>query len=140
MRKVKLTEVATFERSSGKIYPAGSTTLQISATKGQTHFLDTDQNVEQKFAVIIPKEGIEPKYLFYSIEQAIPEFLAKYQTGLNLQVSELNHLQLIIDSNTSHQKEQVEQMELLEKSIRLTESELEQLKDFKQTCLVDLFV
>lgn len=140
MRTVKLIDVATFERSSGKVYPAGSILLQISATKGQLHFLDTDQSVEQHYAVISPKQGIEPKYLFYALENFMPEFLSRYQTGLNIQVGVLNHLQISIEADLARQKEWVQQMELVERTMRLSESELFQLKEFKQTLLSDLFV
>lgn len=135
-----MTDVATFERSTGGVYPAGSIITQISATKGQTYFLASEQMVEKHYAVILPRDVVEPKYLYYSILEGLPEFLAKNQTGLNLQMGALNDLVVKVDFDLDRQQEQVSQLELFEKAIELAELELVQMRDFKASCLGKMFV
>ena len=59
----KLEDVAEFERAKqGHIYPRGTSTIQISATRGQVNFLFVDRAVHAKEVAIIPQAGINQKY------------------------------------------------------------------------------
>ena len=53
---VKLEDVAEYARAKqGKIYPAGKSTLQISATRGGIGFLSEPGYVHTKNVAIIPQ-------------------------------------------------------------------------------------
>lgn len=82
----KLPDIASWERAKkNKIYPAGCTCLQVSATKGQLVYLYEDQPVESKYAVIIPdRTKVDPFFFYRLLQQEMPEFLSKEQTGLNI--------------------------------------------------------
>lgn len=55
-RKVKLYDVASFERSKkDKVYPEGCTLIQVSATRGQMEYMKEPGTVEPKNGVIEPK-------------------------------------------------------------------------------------
>lgn len=90
---VRLLDVADLERAAaGKAYPAGSTTVQISATRGQTHFLEEDTEVEPHYVVITPKVECDPFYLHQVIDKEMPSFCRRHQNGLNIVPSEFKHL------------------------------------------------
>ncbi|NVO88934.1 restriction endonuclease subunit S [Lactobacillus rhamnosus] len=88
--RVKLIDVADFERAKkGHIYPSGSSTFQISATRGQIGYLDHPQTVKSKDAVITPAAGINGRYFNLILQKNVDEFMHKYATGLNVQLDEL---------------------------------------------------
>lgn len=61
--EVKLEDVAEYARAKkGWIYPAGTSTIQISATRGQIGYLDKPSEVHTKDVAIIPQAGINPRY------------------------------------------------------------------------------
>lgn len=114
MRTKNILEVATIERAkSGKIYPAGTTLVQISAAKGDLLLLEEAGTVEGKYAVVISKGDILPDYLHYSIQHFYPEFFHKWRTGLNLQVSNLERLEISYDDDKTVQQEFVDKMKVV---------------------------
>lgn len=126
---VKLYDVAGFERSKKeKVYPAGSILIQISATKGQMDILRTEQTVEDRYGVIMPKITVIPAYLYYVLEMVMPDFLKRYQTGLNINPEVFKHLGFYIHPNIEIQKIVVRIMEYIQKSI---ENSIEQVGSFK---------
>lgn len=61
--EVKLEDVAEYARAKkGKVYPAGTSTIQISATRGQVGYLNRSREVHSKDVAIIPQAGINPRY------------------------------------------------------------------------------
>lgn len=84
--EVKLEDVAEYARAKkGKVYPAGTSTIQISATRGQIGYLDKLSEVETKYVAIIPQAGINPKYFNIVMQKNVEEFIYKYGSGLNIQ-------------------------------------------------------
>ncbi|THA21321.1 hypothetical protein E5361_06300 [Histophilus somni] len=71
-----LTEVAEIEPrpSKDKIYPIGTIIIQTSATRGAVLYLRKESKIEDKYAVISPKEQIQSFYLFSIIEKYFPKF------------------------------------------------------------------
>lgn len=83
---VNLLDLVHIERAKkDKIYPAGSILIQLSATRGQTFYLDKDSKVESKYGVIQVKDDcINSKYLYYVFSDNIGQFLQVYQTDINI--------------------------------------------------------
>ena len=50
---MKLGDIAEWERAKkGFVYPAGCTIIQVSATKGEVHYLTKKSEVEPKYVVV----------------------------------------------------------------------------------------
>ena len=95
--RVKLVDVADFERArKGHVYPAGTSTLQISATRGQIGYLERPGTIKSKDAAIIPVAGINPRYFNLIMQRNIDEFMYKYATGLNIQEKEIGNFPIEI--------------------------------------------
>ena len=67
---VKLEDIAEFGRAKqGHIYPAGTSWIQISATRGQLGYLTHPSQIHTKNVAIIPQGGLS---LFIFIFQCKP--------------------------------------------------------------------
>lgn len=138
MSRKKITEIAEVERAvKGKIYPAGCTLIALSATKPEPEYKPAGGEIDTRYAVIIP-EKIEPEYLFEAVKWALPEFLYKHRTGINLQFSELKHLKVTVVSK-ENQLVWVSAIKRLNDQINETEQEIEVLKDMKKFYLDGMF-
>lgn len=138
MSRKKITEVAEVERAvKGKIYPAGCTLIALSATKPEPEYAPDSGEIDTRYAVIMPQK-IEPEYLFEAVKWALPEFLYKHRTGINLQFSELKHLKITVVSR-ENQKAWVSAIKKLNDQIDETEQEIEVLKDMKKFYLDGMF-
>jgi type I restriction enzyme M protein len=137
--EVNLTDIADIERSKkGKIYPAGCTLIQVSATRGQMQLLEKEGAVESKFAVIMPKD-INKEYLFEVLTMTMPSFLARYQTGLNIKPEIFNFLKLQIHRDRKIQQFVVDVMRQMSNSINRVEREVEDFKNIKKYHLDGMF-
>lgn len=139
---VKLADVATWERSKkNKIYPAGSVTLQVSATKGQLAYLEEAQEVPARYAVIMLKDGIQimPKYFYMALQSLMPDFLRRVQTGLNIVPSVLEEFELKYHESMEEQEKFIAEYEYYGKYEKSIEKQIEELKDLKQTLLAFCF-
>ena len=141
-RTVRLLDVAEVEQvKAGKTYPAGSILIQVSATKGQMRFLSEPREVEAKYAVIEPKgDAVSPDYLFWALGIAMPPFLARYQTTMNIQMGVFKHLCLEIHNERETQDEIVSLFSMVDKRINDEEETISRLKDFKKWHLDTMFV
>lgn len=140
VRNVKLSDVADYERvKKGKIYPAGTILFQLSATKGQLGYMETEGEAKTKDAALIARDSINTRYLFYAIRDKIPRFMAQYQTGLNLQLSALDYFTLDLEMNPDLQKQQAEAVLRLDKRMELQKSRIEGMKTVKKWLLQNSF-
>ena len=139
-KNLKLENVAKWERSKkDKVYPAGSTLIQISATTGNTEYLTKPSEVESKYAVITANEGINARYLNIVINKNIDHFISKYRSGLNIQIDDLKHLDVQIH-NKETQRALVTYIERIEEDM-YKELKLESIyTDFKKRFQEDMFI
>ena len=137
---VKLTDIASIERAvKGKIYPAGSIKIQLSATKGTVEFQDKEGEIESKYAVVQPKTNINKRYLFTSIEKSFPKFYHKFITDINLQIESLNFLQVCIHNSLETQEYIANVAELNEKEILKEQLIIENYKNLKKNFISNMF-
>ena len=137
--EVNLTDIADIERSKKeKIYSAGCMLIQVSATRGQMQLLEKEGTVESKFAVIMPKD-INKEYLFYVLTMVMPGFLARYQTGLNINPEIFNFLKLQIHKDKNMQQFVVDVMRQMSNVIGRVEREVEDFKNIKKYHLNGMF-
>lgn len=132
---VKLEDVAEFGRAKeGFIYPRGTSTLQISATKGQIGYLDERREVHTKEVAIIPQAGINPRYFNIILQKNIEVFLHKYKTGLNIQEKEVGNFPIELH-NPETQEAVVKMFDYLEAEEAQIQAEINVLETMKNTML-----
>lgn len=134
-KQVKLGEIADFERAkNGNVYPAGTSTLQISATRGQIGYLEHAGTIESKYAAIIPMAGLNPRYLNIILKKNIDEFMCKYMAGLNIPLNDLRHFPVEI-CNHETQEAVARVVMLIDEKKAGAEHELAYLLELKQALL-----
>ena len=138
---ISLMDVCEFERSrKGKVYKAGTITIQVSATRGQMSFMESDGNVEPKDgAFTVTDKGIYPKYLYYVMRLAMPHFLERFQTGLNINPEIFKMMRLKVHTDQSTQKTIVNILDRFEMLDSAKEQATERLKDVKKYHLENMF-
>lgn len=140
MRTRNIPELARYERArSGKRYRKGATLIQVSATKGDILQLEEDGLVESKYVVVESKGKILPDYLFFAIKHAFPPFFHKWRTGLNLQVSNIEKLEICYDDDLDIQKQFVQEIKAILKLKKAYEEEIKAYEDIKKDMFTIFF-
>lgn len=135
----KLLDLVDIERAKkGKIYPADCVLVQVSATKGQLVYLAEPSEVESMYAVMQPKQ-VYGNYLYHILTEAMPGFLEKYQTGLNIQPDIFKNMQIEIHEDIEDQKAFARILNGLDESARLEQLIIDSLKEFKRVQLDKMF-
>ncbi|MCQ2569380.1 MAG: restriction endonuclease subunit S [Limosilactobacillus sp.] len=137
---VLLEDIAEFERAKkGKVYPKGTSTFQISATRGQIGYLETAREVKSKDVAIFPCSGINPRYFNIVLRKNVDEFLYKYLNGLNVKEKDVGKF-LIQIQDTEAQEAVVFAFNLLDQEQQRAQVELNNLKNFKQNMLNKMMI
>lgn len=139
-KKVKLLDIASIERASNKEYCPGVTVVQVSATSGQVEYVDETKTIESRYVVLKPCDKFDTKYFYYAVKNSASEFFYKFQTGLNMKVEYFKHMELYIEDDIDIQKEQVRNMEKIKHATLLSEQEINEVKEFKNTMLSKMFL
>ncbi len=141
-KKVKLLDLVQIERAKkDKIYNKGNIIIQVSASKGQIFYLDQDTTVESKYIVLTCKDNkiTNTKYLYYVISDLLPEFLAKYQTDINIQLEVFKYMELVIHDDMKTQEHITKIFDKIDEDIKKEEELLKQYQDFKKYHLDKMF-
>lgn len=139
-KDIYLLDIADMERvEKNKIYNKGNIIIQISATKGQIFYLEENQKVENKYIILKPKR-INNKYLYYILQNELPNFLKKYQTDLNIQPESFKFLKLKIHTDLATQKHIAQILTTLDEEIKENEQLLNKYQNFKKYHLEKMFV
>lgn len=137
---MKLGDVAEWERAKkGFVYPAGCTIIQISATKGQVHYLTSKSEVGPQYVVVLPVSNIHSRYMNIIIQKNIEEFCSKYQTGLNIVADEIGKIKLQLHDYET-QLAVVKVFEYIESKETEINHEINALKDLKLESLSKMFI
>lgn len=136
---VNLLDIATIERSKkNKTYKKGSILIQLSATKGQMIYLDDDTKVDSKYGVFeVNKDKVEPRYLYYVLKMSMPDFLTRYQTGLNIKPEIFDSFKVKVHRSLEVQKIIVKILDSF--NVELEEKEIEKYKKIKEYHLDNMF-
>lgn len=137
---VKLEDVAEYGRAkNGHIYPRGSSTIQISATRGQIGFLEAPSKVKTKDVVIIPTSGINPRYFNMILHKNMDQFMNKYATGINIQEDEIGKFPIQYH-NQDTQEAVAKFMKFLSDEDQQVQDEIDGLKMLKSKLLDAMMV
>lgn len=139
-QKIRLCDATKLERAQkGKVYPEGCTLIALSATRGTVEYKAESGEIDSRWAVLIPTEGNESKYIYYSVMHSFPEFLEKYMTGINLQIENLKYLEIAVHP-IEKQKKIVRMLEAVEEEQKKEERLLKIWKKAKQYYLGKMFL
>lgn len=137
---VMLEDVAEYGRAKAHhIYPAGTSTLQISATRGQIGFLFEDSEIAAKYVAIIPSAGINPKYFNIVLHKNIDEFMHKYATGINIKESDVGKFPIQLH-NIETQNAIVKMFDFVEMQENQVQEDINNLTNLKQTLLNQMMI
>lgn len=137
----KLTDIANVERAKkGVTYPRGTIYIQVSATHGQIKMLKEDGEIETKYATIIPKDDIYPKYFKLAIERCVGEFTARFQSNINIQMDDFNFFEIDIHDDYETQLEIASLVDAFEEAEEAENELVEQLKDVKKVALAKFMI
>lgn len=140
-RRYKLTDIANVERArNGIIYPKWTTYIQVSATHGQVHQLQKAGTIETKYATIIPKIDIYMPYFKIAFERCVPEFLAKYQSTINIQMGDFSFFEIDLHADIKTQFEIVSLMKKCDEAKKAEEDIIGQLKTIKKIALSKMMI
>ena len=142
-RQVKLYDVARVERAvSGKIYPAGTGYIQVSACRRLEQFRITKEagTLEGKYAAIIPLRPVIPEYLQITLENSAEEFMRRYVgTNINIQMSAFNNFTLRWQDDLDAQRFVVDSLSAIQHGLEAEEEAIKQVQSMKQYFLEALF-
>lgn len=140
-RERNIGELCTVERAAaGKKYKAGSCYIKLSAVDdfvGQTESLG---EIDSRFAVFEPLDGIDTEYLFLTVQRSFPEFLRRYRTTINLQFDTLQHFTVQWHDDAETRRDIVEKQAAIAREIQLVEAQIEREKQAKKWYLAKMFV
>ena len=137
---VMLSKLATVERAqANKVYPDGCILIQISATKGQTIYLEKPKVVESHYAVVIPNDNIVPRYLYFAISNEIEHFMSRYMQGLNIVCEDINFMD-VHWMRKEYQYVVVALLDVIEMLIEIEIKIIELLKLMKSYFLEQMFI
>ena len=133
-------DLADFERvKKGKVYKAGTVYIQLSATDGVVRYLTEDKELETKYGVFIPNHDVCPRYLYYLLDSEMEKFLARYQSGMNINPDIFKHMQVDYYTEYKYQKELAKIIYELEHVIHMEQVMHENLLQYKQSSLSEMF-
>ena len=137
---VMLEDVAEYGQAKAHhIYPAGASTLQIAATRGQIGFLFEDSEVATKYVAIIPSAGINPRYFNIVLHKNIDEFMRKYANGINIKESEVGKFPIQLH-NIETQDAIVKMFDFVEMQENQVQQDINNLTNLKQTFLNQMMI
>lgn len=141
-----LTDIAEVRRAEkGKIYPKGTVYVQVSAcnksSKDSWMILEDPGCLEDKYACAIPNIDIDPDYFRIALEEATPEWFAKYVgTNINISMDAFKYFVVRYTENKEQQEKCVEMIRTIEKEIALILEGISVYKDIKEWYLSKMLV
>lgn len=146
MQKVNLTEIADVQRANEKnIYPVGTIYIQISACRRshleQFKMLEAPQKLENKYAVIIPKIKINPRYLKIALERAAEEFMVRFVgDSINIQIDAFKNFELEIHNDLDTQDYITNFCKSMDNSIEMETQQIKKIGEMKKYFLGKMMV
>lgn len=138
--EIKLEDIAEYGRAKeGHLYPRGTSTIQISATRGQVGYLEEAGYIKSKDVAIIPQAGINPKYFNIILNKNIAKFMNKYATSINIQEHEIGRFPIQLH-NLETQHAIVTHVNRMEEKITQEEVEIAALEKLKKSLMNQMFV
>lgn len=133
----RLSEIFDVARvNKSQEYPKDTILIQVSATNGQTLYLDKAQRVADgsKYAALTVKEPdkYDAKYLYYILDEKMPDAVKRYASGMNLQMDVLASVKIPVHNDINTQRTICRLLDFAEDQIRMEREIVDILKKHKQ--------
>lgn len=136
----KIGEIAEVYRvADGQKIPPGTSLIRLSANDGTVLYVEVEETGKTGYVAFSPWSNVLPRYLYFALQNAMPEFLAKYKSGINLKYEAVKFLKINVPT-MEQQKQIIEVLMTIEKAERTEQKEIETLKGFKEGMLEQMFV
>ncbi len=142
---VSLTDIADVDRAQkGKIYPAGTIYVQVSATPKYTdeiwHILKQAGELPGKYAVIFPKIEIIPAYLVLALTRNTAEWQARYiGDAINISMEIFKDLKVVYHPDIQAQAKILQKISIVDKAIEFESQQVKLNKEAKGFFLQNMF-
>ena len=143
-RRVSLLDIADIERAvKGKIYNSGTVYIQVSACRraGLEQFfaLKESQEVESKYAVILPKFPMVSEYLLEALNRCADEFMFKYVgSNINIQIETFKYFMIDWHDDLDTQRFIAAFSQTMDKALEQSDSERKHIENLKKYMLANL--
>lgn len=136
-----IADVCEVERAkAGKQYPAGSCFVALSATNDAVNQLRETAEIETRYAVLVPRDGVDPRYLKVVLDRAFPRFLESHRTGVNLKFDEVFSLYIEWHESEQMRAQVVKTCQIADELADLESKTISGLKELKQYGLIRMFL
>ena len=142
---VCLTDIADVDRAQkGKIYPAGTIYVQVSATPKYTdeiwNILKQSGELPGKFAVIFPKIEIIPAYLVLALTKNTAEWQTRFiGDAINISMELFKDLKVVYHPEIEVQTEVLRKISVVDKAIEFESQQVKLNKEAKSFFLQKMF-
>ena len=139
--KINIKDICTWERAKkGKIYPAGCWCVQVSATKGQTMYVSTPQEIEAEYCVFqLAADLYIPEYVYMMFEKNLRQFLRRTQTGLNIKPEIFEEYRVDLHSDIETQRIIVRTMKHIDDRSNEEQKQVDIINEMKRYHLGKMF-
>ena len=144
-RNVLLPEIAIVERAKkDKIYRAGTVYIQVSACRRanleQFCQLEEPQQIDSKYAVVLPTVPVISKYLRIALEQAAFKFMSQFVgSNINISMESFRFFSLQWHDDLEAQQFVCEMFATVEQSIKAEMQQINMIKATKKYFLGTMF-
>lgn len=136
-----LEKIADISRANNDyLYPAYTNYIELSATKGLVGMIKKDGNISNRNAIIKPKIKINPIYFNIALQNALPKFINKYLTTINLQLDVVGKMEIAYDPNMEAQENAVKTIIQIDNMIEATKKTIHDTQNFKKILLDKMLV
>lgn len=140
-RLIPITDVCCVERArDGKMYPAGTCYVTLSAAHDTVFRLTEDGTIEPRYAALVPRDMANADYIKVVLDRAFPRWLESHRTGINLKFDELASLFVEWHDDRKQRCEVVEASRRMDELMVAERRTIDGLKELKNYMLVRMFV
>ena len=137
----KLKKIADISRANNNcIYPKYTSYIELSRTRGYIGMINENGNINVRNAVIIPKIKINPIYFNIALQNALPRFISKYLTTINLQIDSVGEMEIAYEENEKEQLKAVNLLNIIESENELSKKVIDKANELKQVLLNKMFI
>lgn len=137
----RLNKIADISRANNnRIYPKYTSYIELSGTKGYIGMINENGNINARNAVIIPKIKINPIYFNIALQNALPRFISKYLTTINLQIDSVGEMEIAYEESEKEQLKAVNLLNIIKREEELTAKAIDKANELKQVLLNKMFI
>ena len=130
---IPIRQVCDVERAvGGKIYPKGTCYFKLSAVDDEVDQVEADGEIESRYCVMVPHNGIDPDYLYVCVGREFPIFLRRYRTTINLQFEAIDHFVIPWHRDPATRAYTVQAFRMVDDEIRRVNAMVEEEKQLKK--------